>query len=201
MFVRHRSFFSRCSALKRHIRNHPDRHVLDLDRCCPNAGSPPKGPLELVGTMNDSSKRLHDDQLPVAKRSVQKSLQRFPSDESPLGSGYVKEMLPSPFPDKPGDDISAMFPEGIQSLSQWGSTEIMFGKFKGKGMSYADLVASKSDDCLSYVKWIHSRRASATGELGDLAKYIVCAENVSKQHDPTMGGLIPGTNTRRVFKA
>lgn len=157
------------------------------------------GEFELISQMSDASKRLGDDQLPLRKKSIKKGSQRFPDDESPLISeAYVKEMLPPPYPGSHQELSPSVLPEGIRNLAQWGTTEVRFGKFKGKGMSYSDLFCSKSEEVLSYLMWARNRRSSAGGELADLANYIHHMDLEEQKADPTIGD---GASTCRIFKA
>ena len=110
-------------------------------------------------------------------------------------------MLPSPYPGSAGEPPASFLPEGVLSLSQCGSTEVRFGKFKGKGVSYAELFRSKSDEVISYLKWARSRRSTAGGELADLASYVRHTDLEEKKADLMIGDFIPGTSTRNIFKA
>ena len=158
--------------------------------------------FEMVSHMTDASKRLGEDQLPLSTKMTKKSQQRFPDDESPLNSkAYVKEMLTSPYPGCSGEPPASFLPEGILSLSHCSSTEVRFGKFKGKGMCYAELFCSRFDEAISYLKCVRSCRSSAGGELAYLANYVRHMHLEEKKADPTIGDYIPGTSARRIFKA
>ena len=88
-------------------------------------------------------------------------------------------------------------PAGVGSVSEWGRTIIKFGQYQNLNMSYAELVTSKDDRMISYVKWCKSRMNTATGQLRDLCLYM---KHFFNDDDASSGVQIPGTNQKRQFK-
>ncbi|CAK9067550.1 unnamed protein product [Durusdinium trenchii] len=114
---------------------------------------------------------------------------------------YVKEMMPVPLPSSSLDPAPTYLPAGVKSLTQWSQSIIGFGKFKGKGMSYADLINAGTEETKGYIKWCKSRQSSAGGELADLANFLVQHEAEQCKSGISLGEVIAGTSTRRVFKS
>ena len=156
--------------------------------------------LVTTGGMSDATKRLGDDQLPVAKKPNQKSSTMPLQTDGSMGY-YVKEMMPVPLPSSSLDPAPTYLPAGVKSLTQWSQSIIGFGKFKGKGMSYADLINAGTEETKGYIKWCKSRQSSAGGELADLANFLVQHEAEQCKSDSSLGEVIAGTSTRRVFKS
>jgi hypothetical protein len=89
------------------------------------------------------------------------------------------------------------FPTGVTDLEMWGRTMICFGLFAKDDLSYSELAFSQEERKVSYVKWVMSRRAVATGNLKDLCSYLMHV----KFDDRLINHLvIPGTTQKRVLK-
>ena len=83
------------------------------------------------------------------------------------------------------------FPTGVTDLEMWGRTMICFGLFAKDDLSYSELAFSQEERKVSYVKWVMSRRAVATGNLKDLCSYLMHV----KFDDRLINHLvIPGTH-------
>lgn len=158
--------------------------------------------FELVtpGGMSDATKRLSDDQMPMVKKPNQKGLTSPLQTDGSVGY-YVKDMVPVPLPSSSLDPTTSDLPAGVKSLTQWSQSIIGFGKFKGKGMSYADLLNAGTEETQGYIKWCKSRQSNAGGELADLANFLVRYEAEQCMSDSSLGEVIAGTSTRRVYKS
>ena len=88
------------------------------------------------------------------------------------------------------------FPPGIQSLGQWGTTLIDFGKFKNQNMSYLAVAESMDDDVKTYRQWVVTRRASTSGQCKDLGNYLAMMAEEGRLDE---GAVIPGTTVSRRF--
>lgn len=95
-----------------------------------------------------------------------------------------------------------VLPEGVPDFATWGRTRIQFGKYEGKGMSYAHLAYSQNPECIQYKLWCTRRIKSATGLLKDLAEYLVEHERLSTKgygaHSNSTP-FIPGTDRPRML--
>ena len=160
--------------------------------------------IDVQHDMNDSTKRREsgdEDASKSAKRLLSSTMSEskgLGSDSNPLSMAYNVPMAPSPFiPNLGSSDEPPLFPEGINDLSQWGDTLIVFGKFKNRGMSYHDLVTSDDPEMVGYVKWCMSHGESADGHLKDLVQFMTFYGVVNGNRKAP---CIPGTKTKRIFK-
>ena len=92
-------------------------------------------------------------------------------------------------------------PPGVINTEQWGRSIINFGKYKGKNISYIELLSSTSEDMRGYVKWCSSRQSTAGGELKDLTSFMRRHEMENSHSALVRGEMIPGTSARRSFKS
>ena len=90
-------------------------------------------------------------------------------------------------------------PEGIPSLEKWSKCCLEFGRYGGDGMSYADLVDSKSPEHQSYVKWVKDNpKKSKDPRFIDFYDFLKLHEEMISAKTP--GGCFPGSTIVRNFK-
>ncbi|CAK9009348.1 unnamed protein product [Durusdinium trenchii] len=170
-------------------------------------GFPHVDDFELVGTMSDAAKRQSDGQYPVHSKANRKLPMPMPStsEEVEKQDGcYATSATNLPYPSSseaplPNSSLPP-FPPGVINTEQWGRSIINFGKYKGKNISYIELLSSTSEDMRSYVKWCSSRQSTAGGELKDLTSFMRRYEMENSHSALIRGELIPGTTARRSFK-
>ena len=123
-----------------------------------------------------------------------------PSRTSTISAGTmstVAKTMPTTRPQTMMASTTATpFPPGIQSLSQWGTTLIEFGKFKNQNMSYLAVAESMDDDVKTYRQWVVTRRTSTSGQCKDLGNYLAMMAEAGRLDE---GAVIPGTSVNRRF--
>ena len=151
-----------------------------------------------MGAMNDASKRREDGDggQPESKRVNMAS--GLPVTQ-PAYASPVSTEVPFPMEHASASMVGDLppFPTGVTDLEMWGRTMICFGLFAKDDLSYSELAFSQEEREVSYVKWVMSRRAVATGNLKDLCSYLMHV----KFDDRLINHLvIPGTTQKRVLK-
>ena len=145
-----------------------------------------------LGAMTDASKRRGAVMSePAGKRYTMQVMR------GPIGSAGHVGMAVGQTP----KGASIYLPPGVDDLTVWGRTVVMFGKFQSLHLSYADLVSSTKLEEIQYVKWCSSRVDSSGGELLDFALFIHAYwAQQSSADGPSQLPLIPGSATVRQFK-
>ena len=113
----------------------------------------------------------------------------------------VPEMSAPPFAFETASlPTSAMpaFPPGVKDLHEWGKSIFLFGKYKGRNMSDAEVLFSKKEEDVGYVKWSRSHMSKAEGCLKDWCMYV--RRHALESQDLRAGPVIPDTSTVRQFK-
>lgn len=147
--------------------------------------------FELVdGSMNDSSKRLRESPTHETK---------------PNSSSYAPVVAPSqmatPLPSAAMPLMptgTTPFPEGVTSMSQWGSSLVAFGKFKDL-KTCEEVRTETNDEVMSYKKYMYSHRRTCSGAMKDLINYLNA--HSSDWHVKPNVTVIPGTNVARAFRS
>jgi len=92
-----------------------------------------------------------------------------------------------------------LVPNGVGTVEKWSDTLIDFGKFKGAGLSYLDLMTSTKPEHRGYAKWcVEHENEKSHPTLKDLVAFIRLFRRVCPA--PTDGSHFPGTQVTRVFK-
>lgn len=90
------------------------------------------------------------------------------------------------------------FPPGVNDLHDWGKSIVLFGKHKGRSVSYAEVLFSTKQDDAGYVKL---SRAHGSKAKGFLKGWRMCLHRHSlESQDLLAGPMIPETSTVRKFK-
>eukprot|EP00913_Durusdinium_trenchii_P035937 g33625.t1 len=171
-------------------------------------GFPHVDDFELVGTMSDAAKRQSDGQYPVHSKANRKLSMPMPSTSEGADKQdgcYASSAANLPYPSSselplPNSSLPPL-PPGVINTEQWGRSIINFGKYKGKNISYIELLSSTSEDMRGYVKWCSSRQSTAGGELKDLTSFMRRHEMENSHSALVRGEMIPGTSARRSFKS
>ena len=90
------------------------------------------------------------------------------------------------------------FPPGVNDLHDWGKSIFLFGKHKGRRVSYAEVLFSTKQDDVGYVKWSRAHASKAEGFLKDWCVYL--HRHSLESQDLLAGPMIPETSTVRKFK-
>ena len=167
-------------------------------------GLPHEDDFELVGAMSDASKRQLDPQYPISSKMNRKTTSSEPDGSKSTKGCYVTKAMAGPYPSQLEPEAESHvlppLPPGVVSTAQWSKTKINFGKFKSRNWTYLDLLQSKEEEAMSYVKWRKARTQSAGDDLKDLCSFMYRFELENSHGRLRTGELIPGTENRRVFK-
>ena len=137
-----------------------------------------------LGAMTDAAKRNRSDDEEDDKTYCKVNREHGPSAHS-----YAPGSMPGGSPLK-----STQLPLGINSLEEWGTFKVPFGKFKGK-KTYYDIFSDNSDEMETYRNtYLLPRRESGSALLKDLVQYL---DAMKYEQGNQQMPLIPGTNVRR----
>lgn len=111
--------------------------------------------------------------------------------------GYGASEQPTPFPSDAQHHHLSALPEGVPNVEMWGRAVIAFGAYKGKNVSYLDLVMSNEQEHKEHVSRYRARTKSAKGPMKDFCEFM--ADHFDGQ-DEYSGLVIPGTAHPRIYK-
>ena len=111
-----------------------------------------------VGAMTNASKRVRENDVPATYAG------RGSEPPAPMPSAATT------VPTMPN------LPPGVKSISAWGGFLISFGKFMNK-RSYQSLHNSRSDEDVSYKKWLMSHYSKGSHQLRNLVEYLLAVND------------------------
>ena len=138
------------------------------------------------GTMTDACKRLREE-----KKSTGPEMASYVASS-------VGATMPIPMPVSPVQAQSPYpqgnLPPGVTSISQWGSSLVAFGKYKGV-KTYEEMRDPNDPDLASYRSYCVSHYKTGSPGLKDLVDYLnACGQSMSS------GSMLPGSSIPRQFR-
>ena len=138
------------------------------------------------GTMTDACKRLREE-----KKSTGPEMASYVASSvgatMPIPMPVSPEQAQSPYP-------QGNLPPGVTSISQWGSSLVAFGKYKGV-KTYEEMRDPNDPDLASYRSYCVSHYKTGSPGLKDLVDYLnACGQSMSS------GSMLPGSSIPRQFR-
>lgn len=121
------------------------------------------------GAMTDASKRLREETFAEESDGTVSSFQFVPCASFTEPGPSFRKNVQAPIVSTPKNGIT--LPPGVDSLEDWGTAIMETPKYKGKDLSYEELVADSSHS--SYLKWTLDHGKEHGGRCVDFRNYLI----------------------------